>query len=272
MNAANKPGKPGRLLCVGTGINSTRQVTVAVKRNIENADVVFGVMPNTLIDQWIQELNPNYISFQSKYSPGKLRGNTYMEMAQTILEELRAGKDVCFALYGHPGVYAYVGHLAVGLARQEGFLAVMEPGISAEDCLIADLGIDPSRYGCQTYETTKLLFYQHTVNPYAMLILWQISLAGEHTTRTFKTTRENLQLTVEYLSQWYPLDHQAIVYEAPFLPGQTVRMERIPLQKLPDTELNASSTLVIPPVGEAPFNLDVMARFGITVDDLPKYS
>jgi len=262
--------KRGRLLCVGTGINSARQVTAAAKGNIEKADVVFGVMPNTLIDQWIQELNPNYISFQSKYAPGKQRANTYMEMAQTILEELRAGKDVCFALYGHPGIYAYVGHLAIGLARQEGFIAAMEPGISAEDCLFADLAIDPSHFGCQSYETTKLLFYKHVVNPYAMLILWQISLAGEHTQKAFKTTRKKLQLTVEYLNQWYPGEHQVIVYEAPFMPGQSVRIERMPLEKLPDTELNASSTLVVPPVGEPQFDHEVLAKFGLTVDDLPK--
>jgi len=28
----------------------------------------------------------------------------------------------------------------------------MLPGISAEDCLVADLGIDPASSGCQSYE------------------------------------------------------------------------------------------------------------------------
>lgn len=163
--------KMGRLICVGTGINSTRQITAVAKYNMEHADVVFGVMPNTLIDNWIMGFARNYISLQSHYAHGKSRQNTYMGMAQTILDELRAGKDVCFALYGHPGIYAYVEHLAVGLAREAGFEARMEPGISAEDCLIADLGMDPSQYGCQSYETTKLLFYKHVVDPCALLIL-----------------------------------------------------------------------------------------------------
>jgi hypothetical protein len=33
----------------------------------------------------------------------------------------------------------------------------MLPGISAEDCLFADLGIDPGIYGCQSYEATDFL-------------------------------------------------------------------------------------------------------------------
>ena len=270
MANANKPGKPGRLLCVGTGINLARHITEAAKRNIQNANIVFGIMPNTRIDGWVRELNPNYVSLQSKYAPGKQRSDTYMEMAQAVLAELRAGKDVCFAIYGHPGIFAYAGHLAVGLARREGFAAVMEPGISAEDCLFADLGLDPSYYGVQSYETTKLLFYEHVVNPHSTLILWQISLAGEHTQKTFKTSREKLRLTVEYLNQWYPPDHQVIVYEAPFMAGQTVRIERIPLSQLPDTELDASSTLVIPPIGDLEYDHEVLAKFGLTVEDLPK--
>jgi uncharacterized protein YabN with tetrapyrrole methylase and pyrophosphatase domain len=267
----NKPGKRGRLLCVGTGINMARQITEAAKRNIHNANAVFGVVPNTQVDQWLLQLNPNYVSFQSKYAEGKRRGDTYSDMVHTILGELRNGKDVCFVIYGHPGVYADVGHMAIKLARREGFQASMEPGVSAEDCLIADLGIDPTRYGCQSYETTKLLFYKHTLNPYTLLLLWQICMAGEHTTKTFKNSRENLQLTVEFLNQWYPLDHEVIVYEAPFMPGQAVRADKIPLSALPETKLTPASTLVVPPLKEPELDHETLAKFGLTEDDLPKY-
>jgi len=32
----------------------------------------------------------------------------------------------------------------------------MLPGISAEDCLFADIGVDPGIYGCQSFEATDL--------------------------------------------------------------------------------------------------------------------
>jgi hypothetical protein len=51
---------------------------------------------------------------------------------------------LCVALYGHPGVFACVGHEAIERARAEGIDAQMLPGISAEDCLFAELGVDPA--------------------------------------------------------------------------------------------------------------------------------
>src|SRR5690606_41924587 len=45
------------------------------------------------------------------------------------------------------------------LPISEGFVARMEPGISAEACLYADLGIDPGRHGVQSMEATHFLVY-----------------------------------------------------------------------------------------------------------------
>lgn len=265
MNSENKPGK---LVCVGTGINSMEQLTIGAKKHIESADVVFGVMPNSRIDQWLAGMNPNYQSLQKHYGHGKARQQTYTEMAQTMLREVHAGKYVCCALYGHPGVIATIGHLAIGLARKEGYRAWMEPGISAEDCLFADLGIDPGYFGCQNYEVSQLLFYKHTIDPYGLLILWHISLAGEHTLKRFDTTRDNLQRTVEYLNQWYPPQHRVIIYEAPFMTGDKVRADKIPLKDLPDAQLNPASTLVVPPVSNRRIDSETMARFGLKESDL----
>src|SRR3546814_14587936 len=77
---------------------------------------------------------------------------TYREMVAAMLAEVRAGRRVCGAFYGHPGVFARVPHKAIAQARAEGFEAHMEAGVSAEDCLYADLGIDPGEVGCQHYE------------------------------------------------------------------------------------------------------------------------
>ena len=57
-----------------------------------------------------------------------------------------------------PGVFARVPHKAIAQARAEGFEAHMEAGVSAEDCLYADLGIDPGEVGCQQYEASQFMF------------------------------------------------------------------------------------------------------------------
>lgn len=268
MADVTQPKKPGRLVCIGTGIRHAEQLTLVSKLYLERSDVVFGVMPNSSVDEWIKKINPNYVNMQTFYGHGKLRNQTYMDMANAMLDELRAGKDVCCALYGHPGVFGCIAHLTIGLARKEGFAAKMEPGISAEDCLFADLGLNPGYHGCVSYEATNLMFYKHAIDPNAALILWQISLAGEHTLKKFNTTKQNLQLTVEFLSQWYGLDHEIIIYEASFFSNKSARIEKIPLKDLPDAELNSSSTLVILPKERAEYNHEMLAKFGLTEADL----
>ena len=91
-------------------------------------------------------------SLQPLYGERKSRMKTYREMVHAMLTEVRAGKNVCVAFYGHPGVFAWAPHEAIRIARKEGYFAHMEPGISSEDCLYADLGIDPATFGCQHYE------------------------------------------------------------------------------------------------------------------------
>ena len=260
--------KPGSLVAVGTGIGLAGQITLISKSYIENADIVFGILPNHHADQWITGLNPNFVSLQKFYTEGKSRVASYQEMVETILMSVREGKKVVGAFYGHPGVFAWVPHAAVAKALKEGFEAHMEPGISAEDCLFADLRIDPGTSGCQAFEATQLLFYNHVIDTTCYLILWQISLAGDHTLKTFKSNKKKLQLTVDYLSQWYALDHEVIIYEAAFLPIEEPRIEKIKLGELPETKLNMSSTMVIPPATKLELNYEMLKKFELTEKEL----
>src|SRR3546814_5585333 len=92
-------------------------------------------------------------------------------MDAAIMAEVRAGKRVCAVFYGHPGVFADVPHAVIRKARADGISARMEPGISAEACLYADLGIDPGRSGVLSLESTHFLVYQHTIDTSAHLLL-----------------------------------------------------------------------------------------------------
>src|SRR5207244_11062689 len=100
---------------------------------------------------WIKDINPSAESLYPYYRQGESRMIAYVEMIERILYEVRKGLRVCAAFYGHPGVFVYPSHEAIKQARLEGYSAKMLPGISAEDCLFADLGIDPARNGCQSF-------------------------------------------------------------------------------------------------------------------------
>jgi hypothetical protein len=169
------------------------------------------------------------------------------ERLPSASRQLPAGLPGRGAFYGHPGVFAKAPHDAIAQARAEGYAAHMEPGISAEDCLYADLGIDPGRVGCQHYEASQLLFYRRALDPSAYLVLWQVGIAGDRTYRRFATSAAHRQLLVDRLCETYPADHPVTVYEAATLPITAPRMETVALRGLAGTPLHMHSTLVVPP-------------------------
>jgi hypothetical protein len=140
-----------------------------------------------------------------------------------------------------------VPHRAIALARAEGFEAHMEPGISAEDCLYADLGIDPGTCGCQHYEASQFMFYRRRIDPSAYLVLWQVGVAGDRSVTRYGTGPAHRRLLVERLAEDYPADHPITLYEAATLAITLPRREGMPLSQLVEADLRLQTTLVIPP-------------------------
>ncbi|MEO8002742.1 MAG: SAM-dependent methyltransferase, partial [Arenimonas sp.] len=239
--------KNGTIVCVGTGMMLGAHISPRSRSHIEQADVVFVAVSDPVVELWLREMNSDVRSLQPYYTEGKSRHETYREMVEGMMVEVRSGKQVCGAFYGHPGVFAFAPHKVIEQARSEGFLGHMEPGISAEDCLYADLGIDPGRFGCQHYEASQFMFYQRVIDPSAYLVLWQVGIAGDRSFRRYSTETAYRQLLVDLLVEHYPLEHEIIVYEAATLPIGKPRMQKMALSELVKTELYLQSTLVLPP-------------------------
>ncbi|MGY3266523.1 MULTISPECIES: SAM-dependent methyltransferase [unclassified Lysobacter] len=252
--------RPGSLVCVGLGMMLGAHLGPRARSHIEQADVVFVAASDALVELWLQEMRPDVRSLQPFYAEGKPRHLTYREMTEAMLTEVRAGRRVCGAFYGHPGVFAKVPHDAITQARAEGFDASMEPGISAADCLYSDLGIDPGSVGCQHFEASQLLFYRRTVDPSAYLVLWQVGLVGDRSHRRFGTSPAHRQLLVDRLLAWYPSDHEVLIYEASTSPLAPARCERLALDELPRADLYMHSTLVVPPARSMEPDGDMLAR------------
>ena len=237
----------GSLVCVGVGMTLGAHITPLSRSYIEKSDVVFSLMSDGIVELWVQEMNADVRSLQPYYNEGTSRLTSYKQMIEAMLVEVRAGKRVCGAFYGHPGVFAWVPHRAIELARAEGYAAHMEPGVSAEDCLYADLGIDPGKYGCAHYEASQFMFYQRRIDPSAYLILWQVGVAGDQSLARFSTGAAYRQVLVDILAHDYPLDHEVIIYQAATLPIQKPRMERIALGALAEAVVDMQITVVVPP-------------------------
>jgi uncharacterized protein YabN with tetrapyrrole methylase and pyrophosphatase domain len=239
-------------------------VTPEAASAIERADDVLYLVTQPLTARWIERANPRSRSLDGLYAPGKPRSDTYAEMVDEVLAPVRAGRDVCAAFYGHPGVFVHPGHEAVRRARAEGHRARMLPAVSALDCLVADLGIDPAATGLQSYEATDFLVHRRPPDEAATLVLWQIGVVGELGYAT-ELRRENLALLVERLVETYPRDHEAIVYEAsPYPLVADPFVLRLPLEEFPDARVPLLATLVVPPARAPRRDPELAARLGLS--------
>jgi hypothetical protein len=255
----------GSLTVVGTGIQLVGHLTLGARSWIEGADKVLFAVADPLTAKWLQSLNPAAESLP--YDTGNLRRRTtYDEMVERILVEVRSGLNVCAVFYGHPGVFADPAHEAIRQARREGFRAEMLPGISAEDCLFADLGVDPGRNGCQSFEATDFLLRRRFFDPTSVLILWQIGFTGNLGFFREDAHLRGLKVLAEVLQTHYGSEHEVTVYEAAvYYPVCQPVIQRMRLCELPNASVTPVSTLYVPPKAPAPVDAEMMARLGISV-------
>lgn len=241
-----------QLIIIGTGIRTVGQMTVEAIAWMERAEKLYYVIADPVAEEVIHRLNPDGAeSLATLYAEGKPRIETYNQMVEVILESVRAGKLTVGAFYGHPGVFAYPPHESIRRARQEGYRARMLPGISAEDCLFADLGVDPARDGCQSYEASDFMMNGRIIDTSSQVILWQIGVIGDWTFRRYQYDLSAMPLLMERLYSYYPPTHEVTIYEAATLPGCEPLIKRVPLYTLPYAGVTAASTLYIPPARPA---------------------
>ncbi len=253
------------LTVVGTGIQPGVQTTLEARALFERADEAFYLAADPVGERWLAELNPHARSLQRHYVPGRHRAETYRAMTDEILDAVRRGGRVCAAFYGHPGVFVAPSHDAVRRARDEGFEARMLPAVSAEDCLFADLGVDPATSGCQSYEATDFLVHRRRVDPSAALVLWQMTVLGELAHAPLPPARR-LDVLVDYLRAWYPAGHEVVVYAASPFPIVDASVQRLPLAELPGAEPPPLATLFVPPAEERRADAEMLRRLGLDAD------
>ena len=253
----------GSLLIVGTGLSAAAHMTLETKSLIEQAEKVVYVVADPVTAQWLESLNPTAESLYHFYDPSVERLQTYLKMTDYIMSWVRAGSKVCAVFYGHPGVFVFPAHEAIITATAEGFPAEMRPAVSAEDCLFADLRIDPGRVGCQSFEATDFLIYNRIFDPRSVLVLWQIGVVGQIGFQKRFRIAENLEILKNRLMKHYTRDHAGFIYEASPYPVCDPVIEPVAIAELRADRLTPISTFVIPPSSPSSPDVDMMAALSI---------
>ena len=256
-------GRRGALAVVGTGIRTVGHMTVEALAWIRIADAMFFLIADPVAEAVVRELNPGAKSLHGHYGEGVQRADSYEAMVEEIMGSVRAGKRTVAAFYGHPGVFAFPSHESVRRARREGYLAFMLPGVSAEDCLFADLGVDPAVNGCQSYEATDFLIHDRIVDTASQLVLWQVGVVGDWTYRGEGYDLKAFPMLVARLQGLYGYWHEVTLYEAALFPGVSPTITRIALGHLTASYVNAGTTMYVPPARAPSVNQSVAAAMGI---------
>lgn len=257
----------GSLIVIGSGIKAVSQFTLEAQSHIRQADIVIYAAADPLTEIWIEEQNPNAFDLYQYYADDKSRIITYVQMTERILSEVRAGKKVCALFYGHPGVFVTPSHNAIEIARREGYSAVMLPAVSAEDCLYADLGIDPSVPGMQIFEATDFLLRRRRIDTTVNFILWQVGCIGDLGFKFSGYENDKFDVLIDYLEEIYGGDHQVINYVANMFAGDPI-IDRHVISDFRDPEVKAKvsgiSTFFIPAKEAAASDKEMQEKLGIS--------
>ena len=263
MGARGRPlsrnRKKGSLTIVGTGIQAITQVAPEARFCIEQADKVLYFQSEPVSANWIRTLNPTAESLGRLYGTKKRRKLTYLEAVDQILHFVRKGLDVCVAFYGHPAVFCFPGHEAMRRARRGGFPARMLPAISSLDCLFADVGIDPGREGCQSFEASDFLLHSRKFDNTSPLILLQVAVIGESALPLRPCNREGVKILTRELRKHYPANHKVVVYEAAQFVVSKPHIVKVSLSALPRAYMTPATTLYVPPRSQPAANPRMLA-------------
>ena len=252
----------GSLTVAGTGIELIVHMTPQALAAIRRADDVPFLVADPASGAWLSSLTPKARSLKHLYVRTEDRRDSYASIVDELVSGVRAGRRVCAVFYGHPGVFVQPSHEAIQRVRAEGFEASMLPAISAEDCLIADLGVDPGAAGCQSYEATDFIVSARRIDPTAALILWQIGGVGDRGYPP-QATRACLEVLVDALLASYAPEHEVVLYEASPYPVCRPFIQRLQLEALPGAVIPTLATLYVPPAEERRRDAAAMRALGL---------
>lgn len=240
------------LLVAGTGIKYLSHLTVEVRSAVKTSDCIFYLLNEPAIKKWIYNNNKKSYCLNKLYFSCKKREDAYALIAENILKQFDEWQRIGFLIYGHPLFFSTIVENIIEKIDNSEIAIKILPGISALDCLVADLKFDPGRNGLQTYDATEFILYDHIIDSKSNLVLWQIGVIGclqilHSNYINFDTQQQAISLLVSKLLDVYSDKHIVYLYVASQYPGVDYWLSEIELGLLKDIEIPRLATLYVPP-------------------------
>jgi 2OG-Fe(II) oxygenase superfamily/Tetrapyrrole (Corrin/Porphyrin) Methylases len=238
------------LYIVGTGIVGVRQITREVDDAFRRCSEVLVVDSGFGVREHIQDRCPVVTDLiPVTYREGEPRIEAYDRMSTAVIEAALDHPPVAFAVYGHPHVFVYPTLQLTQAAEALGLRVKVLPGISALDALLIDVGLDPGFAGLQMYDATDLLLRRRQLLPDVPCILWQIGAVETVLHSTAASRPARFRRLQDYLSEFYPVDHELRGVFTSTYPLAPSRVDSFPLQDLAarGPSIPHGASLYIPP-------------------------
>jgi uncharacterized protein YabN with tetrapyrrole methylase and pyrophosphatase domain len=244
-----------KLVLTGSGIKTISHLSLEAKQSIENANHVLFLVNEPVMEQYIKKLNNEHENLEDLYFKASTREEAYTNITDKIVSScLNKKGQTCVVIYGHPTVFAKPGLDAVKKLKAISIKSHILPAISTEDCLFADLEINPGLQGCLSIDATEFLLRNYSNTPYSHLVLWQPGMIGSKTHEFHSMRKQLLSSLYKKLNCCYPKEHPIVLYEAAIYPGLKPLIQQTALYNLPEYDFNTLTTLYIPPLQKADKN------------------
>jgi hypothetical protein len=244
---ASRHAGAGSLIVVNMGIMAISHVTIEGQRWIELSDKVLYVGVDPVVERWIGTRGATPVSLNGLGDPNKSALQIGNELVEQTLDYVRAGLSVCAAFHGHSTAFRYAAHESIRRCRAEGYRAAMLPGVSPEDCLIADLGLDLTHGGCQIFDCCDFLERRRQPDTSAGLILSLPSLVGDTNNDTNSDPISCDPALVAVLRAAYGPDHEVILHGPAQYAVCDPIIRRCRVAQLAGADITAVSSLYVPP-------------------------
>lgn len=247
------------LIVVGLGIKFFAHLTKEAETVLRKSDKVLYLTNDDHYESFIHDINPASESLESIYFSCASRAHAYQAIQTKILSELQIGKTLCFAIYGHPTFFVQTVPDLYEHTKRLGLSMKVLPAVSAMDCMLADLCINPGDRDMQIFDATNILVYKKQLDWSSHIFIYQLGAVGEssHLREPHMLARRT-KFFCDYLAKQVKGDPKVVIYEASQLPKRSSVVTRSTLKTLYLHPISPIATIYIPPVEQRPKQADVI--------------